>query len=71
MATTSSLKDEIHTESKFKIDSLVIYIDFYVYLATHNNTDICSLILIGLSYFLMVITFPISLCLCIRVCFSW
>jgi hypothetical protein len=41
-----------------------------IYLAMNDNIEICSWILVGLSYVLMIITFPISLCLCIRVSFS-
>jgi len=62
MATVSSPKDEVHIETELPLTTTKSNVK-----STDNCLDICSWILIGLSYVLMVITFPISLCLCIRV----
>lgn len=44
--------------------------DFNAYLANSQGLDICSWILIGLSYLLMIVTLPFSLCFCIKVYIS-
>jgi len=62
MVTESSSKHEIHTESHMNPMATTSDIK-----STNENMDMCSSILIGLSYFLMIITFPFSLCLCLRV----
>lgn len=40
----------------------------YLCIGANEGVDMCSWILIGFSYILMIVTLPFSLCLCIRVC---
>ncbi|CAF3545229.1 unnamed protein product [Adineta steineri] len=59
MATTlASSKDEAHTYPITTTSDMK---------PNNDSVDICSWILIGLSYLLMIITIPVSLILCIKV----
>ncbi|CAF1395697.1 unnamed protein product [Rotaria sordida] len=62
MTTRSSPKDEAIIETHMHPTTKTVDIT-----PTENNVDLCSRILIGLSYLLIFITFPISLCFCIRI----
>ncbi|CAF0746221.1 unnamed protein product [Adineta ricciae] len=60
--TTSSPKDEIYPQSQ--MHSTTATMDSP---RANDSVDMCSWILIGFSYILMLVTFPFSLCFCIRV----
>jgi erythrocyte band 7 integral membrane protein len=62
MVTASSPKDEVHTEIQLQPLTSMSNIE-----SANHDLDICSWILIGLSYVIMILSFPLSLCLCIRV----